>query len=96
VTDYTDNTKSVSISLVGDLSASTWTVTSDGHGGANIVDPPAAHATIAPGGTLEVNVPSSDTLTFAGATGSLVLDQPAGFTGHIFGFNGTAPERGSF
>jgi hypothetical protein len=28
--------------LAGNYSTSTWTVTDDGHGGANIVDPPAA------------------------------------------------------
>jgi hypothetical protein len=31
-------------------------------------------------------------VTFAGGTGSLILDQPAGFTGHIIGFTGTAPD----
>ena len=30
--------------LAGDYSGSTWTVTSDGHGGANIVDPPATNS----------------------------------------------------
>ena len=28
--------------MAGDLSGSTWTVTNDGHGGADIVDPPAS------------------------------------------------------
>jgi hypothetical protein len=32
----------LNFNLAGDMSASTWTVTSDGHGGVNIVDPPPA------------------------------------------------------
>jgi hypothetical protein len=31
-------------------------------------------------------------VTFTGGTGSLVLDNPGGFTGHIVGFTGTAPD----
>jgi hypothetical protein len=34
--------QSVTLKLAGDYSASTWTVTDDGHGGVNIVDPPAS------------------------------------------------------
>jgi hypothetical protein len=49
-------------------------------------------ATIASGGSLELTAASSESVTFAGGTGSLVLDQPAGFTGHIIGFTGTAPD----
>src|SRR5205823_1780974 len=49
-------------------------------------------ATIANGGSLELNAASGETVTFTGGTGSLVLDQPAGFTGHIVGFTGTAPD----
>jgi hypothetical protein len=32
----------LNFNLAGDLSSSTWTVTSDGHGGVNMVDPPPA------------------------------------------------------
>jgi hypothetical protein len=39
VTDETTST-SVTLKLAGDLSTSTWTVTTDGNGGADIVDPP--------------------------------------------------------
>jgi hypothetical protein len=49
-------------------------------------------ATVASGGSLELNAASSESVTFAGGTGSLILDQPAGFTGHIIGFTGTAPD----
>jgi hypothetical protein len=41
VTDETTNT-SVTLKLAGDLSTSTWTVTADGNGGADVVDPPGA------------------------------------------------------
>jgi len=78
--------------LQGDYSGSTWTVTSDGHGGFNIVDPPATFATIASGGSLELNAPSSEVVSFAAGTGSLVLNQPESFTGQIVGFTGTAPD----
>ncbi len=43
VTDETIS-QSVTLKLVGDLSGSTWTVTADGQGGADIVDPPAVGA----------------------------------------------------
>jgi hypothetical protein len=48
--------------------------------------------TVASGGSLDINAASSESVTFAGGTGSLILDQPAGFTGHIIGFTGTAPD----
>jgi hypothetical protein len=41
VTDTTTS-QSVTLHLAGDLSGAGWTVTGDGHGGANVVDPPAA------------------------------------------------------
>ena len=40
VTDTTTN-QSVTLHLAGDLSGSGWAVTGDGHGGANVADPPA-------------------------------------------------------
>jgi hypothetical protein len=40
VTDTTTS-QSVTLHLAGDLSGSNWSVTGDGHGGANVVDPPA-------------------------------------------------------
>ncbi len=91
VTDVT-HSATFQFTLQGDYSGSTWTVTSDGHGGFNIIDPPATFATIASGGSLELDAPSNETVSFAGGTGSLVLNQPEGFTGQIVGFTGTAPD----
>ena len=47
VTDQTTG-NSVTLKLDGDLSGSSWTVTDDGHGGANIVDPPASGSSVPP------------------------------------------------
>jgi hypothetical protein len=78
--------------LVGNYSTSTWTVTNDNNGGADLADPAALTATIATGGNLDINTPSNETVTFTGGTGSLVLNDPEGFTGQIIGFTGTAPD----
>ncbi len=91
VTDLTQGTHEF-VTLVGNYTSSTWTVTSDGSGGANVVDPPATAVTIAEGVTLDINATSSETVTYNGGTGSLVLDQPNTFSGHIAGFTGTAPD----
>jgi hypothetical protein len=40
---------------------------------------------------LDLSAPSSESVTFAGGTGSLVLDDPVSFSGQISGFTGTAP-----
>jgi hypothetical protein len=89
--------------LDGNYSASTFNVTTDGEGGIDIVDPPAATstvlasgidsmtATVASGGSLTVANTSSETVDFAGSTGTLVLNQPQNFAGQIEGFTGTAP-----
>ncbi len=93
VTDMTQVTPSEFVTLVGNYIGSTWTVTSDGSGGAYIVDPPAAStASIAAGASFDINAPSSEVVTFTGGTGSFVLNDPAGFTGQIVGFTGTAPD----
>jgi hypothetical protein len=41
VSDSSDH-QTETFTLAGNLSGSTWTVTGDGHGGVNIVDPPAS------------------------------------------------------
>jgi hypothetical protein len=83
----------ITIDVVGGIgSGNTFTFQSDGHGGTELYDPPAAHATIATGATLDLAAPSSESVTFAGGTGSLVLDDPGSFTGKISGFTGTAPD----
>jgi hypothetical protein len=90
------NQNSATITLLGDYAADNniyWTATYDGHGGANIVDPPLAPAgTISNAASLDISTQSNETVSFAGATGSLVLEQPESFTGQIVGFAGTAPD----
>jgi hypothetical protein len=54
--------------------------------------PAAAPTVIADGATAHIGTPSSGTVTFTGGTGSLVIDDPSDFTGHIAGFTGTAPD----
>ena len=84
---------SFSLTLIDDYSSTfgiSFSVTSDGHGGVDIVDPQVTSATVASGGNLELNAPSSEVVSFSGSTGSLVLNDPAGFTGQIIGFTGTA------
>jgi hypothetical protein len=89
----TGHTATFLLTLVGNYSWATWTVTTDHSGGFDIVDPPtAAIATIASGASLDIGTSSNETVTFTGGTGSLVLDQPQNFTGHIEGFIGTAPD----
>jgi hypothetical protein len=97
VTDQTHG-QSTFLTLAGNYSTSTWTVTSDGHGGVDIVDPPAAPSpTIASGGSLEIGnaVASTETVTFQGSTGSLTLDTPSSFHGTIAGFSGDGTLQGS-
>jgi hypothetical protein len=89
VTDPHDGL-SVSLTLDGNYLADTFTASS-ASGGADIADPPAA-ATIINGGSLDISTSSNETVTFTGATGSLVISQPEGFTGDIIGFTGTAPD----
>ena len=47
---------------------------------------------IGSGATLELGGASTNNVTFEAGTGSLVLDNPGGFTGKIAGFTGTAPD----
>ena len=92
VSDPTEHATPLTLTLVGNYSNSTFNVTSDGSGGVYIVDPSVMTDTIAAGGTLDVATPSNAIVTFAGGTGSLVLNDPEGFTGQIIGFTGTAPD----
>ena len=89
VTDPHDSL-SVSLTLDGNYSADTF-IPSSASGGADIADPPPA-PTIVNGGSLDISASSDDTVTFTGATGSLILSDPEGFTGQIIGFTGTAPD----
>ena len=68
-------------------------VASDGNGGTLITDPTVvtqkpgnAPATIGNNTVLDINTPDTGTVTFAGTTGTLWLDQPSTFTGKVSGF----------
>ncbi len=86
--------------LSGNYSDSSWNVASTTYNGMtaiDIADPlaviaAAAAATIAAGASLDISAPSNEIVTFTGGTGSLVLNDPEGFTGQIVGFTGTAPD----
>jgi probable HAF family extracellular repeat protein len=96
VTDTTRST-SESVLLVGDDTSTigyNWSASADGNGGADVVDPAlvVAAATIAAGAGFAISTPSNEIVTFTGGTGSLVLNDPEGFTGQIVGFTGTAPD----
>jgi hypothetical protein len=97
---------SIPITLVGDYSNSTWTVTDDGHGGVDIADPPAissptntsgASVQIASGASLEIANPVAvgESVTFPSSRGGLTLDAPSSFTGIISGFTGDGTLAGS-
>ncbi len=82
-----------SFTLAGNQSGTSWTVASDaGNTGIDVYDPPAAIATIVNGASLDIAAASNEIVTFTGATGALILNDPASFTGQIVGFTGTAPD----
>jgi hypothetical protein len=91
ITDAVDH-HSVSLILDGNYASTTFNVTTHQNGSVDITSRPTSIATVSNGETLELNQTSSDRIAFQGGTGSLVLDQPTGFTGHISGFRGTAPD----
>jgi hypothetical protein len=91
VADETRGT-SATINLVGDFSSTSFVITADGHGGVNVHDPVPAPTTIEAGETLAVGSSWDAPVTFAADTGTLQLNNPASFTGHITGFAGTAPD----
>ncbi len=79
------------IKLEGNYTGHSFTFSSDGHGGTQFIDPLA----IASGATLTLQNGSSDSVLFindTGISGTLVLTNPAGYTGAIFGFTGTDPQ----
>ena len=79
-------------SISGELPAGdTFAFTSDGHGGSILEVVVTGTATVADGGSLEIASPSNQTVTFAGLTGELRLDEPAAFFGHIVGFSAPSP-----
>jgi hypothetical protein len=77
------------IKLEGNYTGHSFTFSSDGHGGTQFVDPLAIYS----GGTLELSAASADNVLFvndSGISGTLVLDNPTGYTGQISGFTGTS------
>ena len=93
LTVYASGNAVETLTLSGDYSASTWTVSEDSSNtGIDIVDPLAPTATIAAGGNLDITSASNEIVTFAAAIGMLVLDNPESFAGQIVGFTGTAPD----
>jgi len=81
------------INMVGHYTTADFTSGTDSSGHLEITDPPVveqkpgnASATIAAGTVLEVKVPDSGKVTFAGPTGTLWLDRPSIFTGKVADF----------
>jgi hypothetical protein len=81
------------VALVGHYSTANFHPGIDGSGHLEITDPLVveqksgnAPATIAAGTVLEVKVPDSGELTFAGPTGTLWLERPSTFTGKVADF----------
>jgi hypothetical protein len=83
VSDSSDH-QTETFTLAGNLSGSTWTVTGDGHGGVNMVDPPASGSQAvgavvshdpgpAPNQTIVASVPNQ-TLTGYGSSDTYVFD----------------------
>jgi hypothetical protein len=91
VTDTLDH-HSVSLILDGYYSSTKFDVTAHQNGGVDIASGPASVAIVSDGETLELNHASSEHIAFDGGAGSLILDQPTTFAGHISGFRGTAPD----
>jgi fibronectin-binding autotransporter adhesin len=93
--------------LAGNLSGDTWTVSEDSNNaGIDIADPPAvsgvssggagpspdAPIVIGAGASHTIDAVYDQTVAFTGGIGSLVLNDPEGFSGQIIGFAGTAPD----
>jgi fibronectin-binding autotransporter adhesin len=99
-TSYTENLQNIlgsSSAYVGftagtGAEASTQTVSNFTYQESSVTG--ASSFTIADGASLLLNasVATGATVTFAGGTGSLVLDNPSSFNGQILGFTGTAPD----
>jgi hypothetical protein len=95
VLTITAGTNTVQLQLVGTYKLANFDIASDGDGGTLLTDPPVvmqnpsnAPAVIANDTVLEINTPDNGTVTFAGSTGTLWLNQPSTFTGTVSGFKG--------
>ena len=91
-TDAAGNTSAAS-NAVGTYTLANFKFASDGAGGTLLTDPTVisqapgnASETIGNNTVLEVKTPDKGNVTFSGTTGTLLLDQPATFTGTVSGF----------
>jgi hypothetical protein len=86
----TDGTHTTDLSMVGTYSQASFNVQSDGHGGTLLLDPPVdtANHSIASGATVTIAKAGLGMDTFAGKSGTLVLDLASDFAGKISGFGG--------
>lgn len=86
----TDGTHTTDLSIVGTYAQASFSIQSDGHGGTLVLDPPVdtANHSIASGATVTVAKAGLGTDTFAGKSGTLVLDLASDFAGKISGFGG--------
>jgi fibronectin-binding autotransporter adhesin len=94
----TNTHQSVVLDVAGSHTA--WSVTSDGHGGVDIIDPPAdsSSLTISSGAMLDIGATSAATVSFlndSGTNGTLAIDTPSDFSGLISGFTGDGTLAGS-
>jgi hypothetical protein len=78
------------VKLDGTFVVGDFHLANDGGGGTLLTDPPidTAPHTIADGATLEIADGASGKITFAGAAGTLQLDNPWAFSGKVAGFGG--------
>jgi hypothetical protein len=84
VTDETpDHVHSVTLKLAGDYSDSTWTVSDDGHGGVNIVDPPASGSS-----TVVDNPALATSQTIVASEPNQTLTGSGPSTAYVFNFAG--------
>jgi hypothetical protein len=81
---------SANIAIAGSHTIFSFQFTADANGGTLVSDPQIDHAAhiIADGETLEIEAAATGKVTFAGATGTLRLDESWGFTGKVANFRG--------
>jgi hypothetical protein len=78
------------IKFAGSFTTGSFTKADDGGGGLLLTDPAIDHAphTIDDGGTLEIDGGATGKVTFAGPSGTLLLDSSWSFRGEVAGFGG--------
>lgn len=94
VLTVSDGVDTADVTFVGQYSAASFALTSDGNGGVMITVVPQP-LTVAAGATVVVSSADSAPVTFAASTGTLQLDDPSAFSGQITGFTGDGTLSGS-